>query len=44
VIEATGLKTKEAIVSKYGENVAFEKGKPLPKTKQAPAQRSPYGR
>jgi hypothetical protein len=31
VIEATGLKTKKAIVAKYGDNVAFEKGKPAPK-------------
>ena len=33
VIEATALKTKKAIVAKYGENVTFEKGKPLPKAK-----------
>jgi hypothetical protein len=33
VIEATGLKTKKAIVAKYGDNVAFEKGKPAPKPK-----------
>ena len=33
VIEATGLKTKKAIVAKYGDNVAFEKGKPAPKAK-----------
>lgn len=33
VIEQTGLKTKKAIVAKYGENVAFEKGKPAPKAK-----------
>lgn len=33
VIEMTGLKTKKAIVAKYGENVAFEKGKPAPKPK-----------
>jgi hypothetical protein len=32
VIEMTGgLDTKKKIVAKYGENVAFEKGKPLPK-------------
>jgi hypothetical protein len=31
VIEATGLDTKKKIVSKYGENATFEKGKPLPK-------------
>jgi ribosomal protein L15 len=30
VIEATGLKTKKQIVARYGENAAFEKGKPLP--------------
>ena len=33
VIEATGLDTKKKIVAKYGPNVAFEKGKPLPKGK-----------
>jgi len=33
VIEATGLDTKKKIVSKYGPNVAFEKGKPPPKPK-----------
>jgi len=33
VIEATGLKTKKAIVAKYGDSVAFEKGKPAPKPK-----------
>jgi hypothetical protein len=31
VIEQTGLKTKKAIVAKFGENAAFEKGKPAPK-------------
>jgi hypothetical protein len=32
VIEMTGgLDTKKRIVAKYGENVAFEKGKPAPK-------------
>ncbi|MBK9517286.1 MAG: hypothetical protein IPO09_08025 [Anaeromyxobacter sp.] len=31
VIEQTGLKTKKAIVAKYGENATFEKGKPAPK-------------
>jgi hypothetical protein len=30
VIEATGLKTKKQIVARYGEDAAFEKGKPLP--------------
>jgi hypothetical protein len=33
VIEVTGLKTKKAIVAKYGDGVVFEKGKPAPKTK-----------
>jgi hypothetical protein len=33
VIELTGLKTKKAIVARYGENAAFEKGKPAPKAK-----------
>ena len=33
VIEATGLKTKKAIVAKYGEEATFEKGKPTPKAK-----------
>jgi hypothetical protein len=33
VIEVTGLKTKKAIVGKYGDGVVFEKGKPAPKTK-----------
>jgi hypothetical protein len=31
VIDATGLDTKKKIVAKFGENAAFEKGKPLPK-------------
>ena len=32
VIEMTGgLDTKKKIVAKYGEDVVFEKGKPLPK-------------
>ncbi len=35
VIEATGLETKKKIVAKYGPNVSFEKGKPLPKPKAA---------
>jgi hypothetical protein len=31
VIEMTGgLDTKKKIVARYGENVAFEKGKPVP--------------
>jgi len=33
VIEATGMKTKKAIVGKYGDGVTFEKGKPAPKPK-----------
>ena len=33
VIELTGLKTKKAIVGKYGDGVVFEKGKPAPKSK-----------
>jgi len=33
VIEQTSLKTKKAIVARYGENVTFEKGKPAPKPK-----------
>ncbi len=36
VIELTGgLDTKKKIVAKYGENVVFEKGKPLPKAAKA---------
>jgi hypothetical protein len=35
VIEATGLDTKKKIVAKFGENAAFEKGKPLPKAGKA---------
>ncbi|MFT3915954.1 MAG: hypothetical protein QM704_18180 [Anaeromyxobacteraceae bacterium] len=38
VIDATGLKTKKAIVARFGEDAAFEKGKPLPpKAKNASA-------
>jgi len=33
VIDMTGLKTKKAIVAKYGEGVVFEKGKAAPKAK-----------
>ncbi len=33
VIEMTGLKTKKAIVAKYGDGVVFEKGKAPPKAK-----------
>ena len=35
VIAATGLDTKKKIVAKFGENAAFEKGKPLPKAVKA---------
>lgn len=35
VIEATGLDTKKKIVARFGENAAFERGKPLPKPKAA---------
>jgi len=35
VIQATGLDTKKKIVARYGPNVAFEKGKALPKPKAA---------
>jgi hypothetical protein len=37
VIEATGLDTKKKIVAKFGENAAFDKGKPLPKRKTGAA-------
>ncbi len=33
VIELTSLKTKKAIVAKYGDGVTFEKGKPAPRPK-----------
>jgi len=33
VIDLTGLKTKKAIVAKYGDGVVFEKGKAPPKAK-----------
>ena len=33
VIEQTGLKTKKQIIAKFGDNAAFEKGKPAPKAK-----------
>jgi histone H3/H4 len=36
VIELTGLDTKKKIVAKYGDNAAFEKGKPAPAAKGAP--------
>jgi hypothetical protein len=35
VIEMVGLDTKKKVVAKYGENVAFEKGKPAPQPKVA---------
>jgi len=35
VIEATRLDTKKKIVARFGENAAFEKGKPLPTPKAA---------
>jgi hypothetical protein len=35
VIEATGLDTKKKIVARFGENAAFEVGKPLPPVKSA---------
>ena len=38
VIEATGLDTKKKIVARYGENAAFEKGKPLPVVKAGAAK------
>ncbi|BDG10000.1 hypothetical protein [Anaeromyxobacter paludicola] len=31
VIQATGLDTKKAIVARFGDGAAFEKGKPAPK-------------
>jgi hypothetical protein len=33
VIDLTGMKTKKAIVAKYGDGVVFEKGKSAPKPK-----------
>jgi hypothetical protein len=33
VIDMTGLKTKKAIVAKFGDGVVFEKGKAAPKGK-----------
>ncbi len=33
VIDLTGMKTKKQIVAKYGENAAFEKGRPAPRTR-----------
>lgn len=40
VIEATGLDTKKKIVANFGENAAFEKGKPLPKELQSGSDRA----
>jgi hypothetical protein len=37
VIAMTGLKTKQQIVAKFGANVAFEKGKALPRVGGATA-------
>lgn len=33
VIEVTGLKTKRAILAKYGDGAAFQKGRPPPKAR-----------
>ena len=33
VIELTGLDTKKKIVAKYGAGAAFERGKPVPRTR-----------
>jgi hypothetical protein len=33
VIEATGLDTKKKIVAKFGAGAAFERGKPVPRTR-----------
>ena len=33
VIQATGLDTKKKIVARFGPDAAFEKGKPLPRSK-----------
>jgi hypothetical protein len=38
VIELTKLDTKKAIVARYGENAAFEKGRPLPSVKAEAAK------
>jgi hypothetical protein len=38
VIDATGLDTKKKIVAKFGEDAAFEKGKPPPPTLSHPAK------
>ena len=35
VIEMTGLDTKKKLVAKYGEDVTFRRGQPLPPTKPA---------
>jgi hypothetical protein len=41
VIEATRLDTKKKIVARFGENAAFEKGKPLPTSKAAAGATAP---
>ncbi len=42
VIEATGgLDTKKKIVARYGEDAAFEKGKPVPPTRPASEKGAP---
>jgi hypothetical protein len=41
VIEATGLDTKKKIVARFGENAAFEVGKPLPPVKSADGATAP---
>lgn len=41
VIEQAGLRTKKAIVAKYGENATFEKGKPTPRTASERAPKKP---
>ncbi len=38
VIEATGLDTKKKIVARFGEDAAFEKGKPLPAARAVKAR------
>ena len=44
VIDLTGLDTKKKIVAKFGENAAFEKGKPLPPSKSMMAAEQSSGR
>jgi hypothetical protein len=44
VIEETGLDTKKKIVARYGEDVVFERGKPLPKPRaEVPASAQSAG-